>query len=56
MFFLAAAFAIYMGVTAENFYPGRLGRKATGMPVPKWFGRLWCFVFSIIAIYMCIRA
>jgi hypothetical protein len=51
--FLMAAFAIYMGIAAENFYPGRIGRKSTGgKPLPKWFGRLWCFVFAAIAIYM----
>jgi hypothetical protein len=51
-----AGFAVYVGVTAENFYPGRLGRKAAGKPLPKWFGRLWFFGFATIAVFMGIRS
>jgi hypothetical protein len=50
-----AAFAIYVGFTAENFFPGKLGRNSTGKPLPKWFGRLWFFAFAAVAVYMGIR-
>jgi uncharacterized membrane protein YozB (DUF420 family) len=53
--FLMAVFAIYLGATAEEFYPGQLGRKTNRKPIPRWFGRLWCFVFAAVAIYMGIR-
>jgi hypothetical protein len=55
--FLIAAVAIYLGMTGENFYPGRLGRTTTtAKPVPKWFGRAWFLTFAGIAIYMGIRS
>lgn len=55
LFFSMAAVAIYIGSTADRFYPGRLGKEATGKPLPKWFGRMWFFGFAAIAIYMGIR-
>lgn len=56
VFFLMAAFAIYIGFTAKEFYPGRLAGKPKGKPVPKWFGRLWFLGFSAIMLYEGIRA
>lgn len=50
--FLMAAFGVYGGVTGKVFYPGRLGRKATGKPIPTWLGRLWFFGFAAVAFYV----
>jgi hypothetical protein len=51
IYLLIAAVALYGGVFGEEFYPGRLGRKPTGKPLPKWFGRLYFFAFAVIALY-----
>ena len=55
IYFLMGAFGIYGSVAGEEFYPGRLGRNATGTPLPKWFGRLWFFSFAAIMVYLGIR-
>jgi hypothetical protein len=51
-----AAFGIYGGMMASEFYPGRLGGAPKGKPLPKWFGRVWCFGFAAIAVYWGVRA
>jgi hypothetical protein len=56
VFFLMAALAIYIGITGGNFYPGTLGRRATGKPIPRWFGRTWFFTFAGVALYMAWRS
>jgi hypothetical protein len=55
IYFLLAAFGIYVGAASRDFYPGRLGRNATGKPLPRWFGRLWCFGFAVVMLYLGIR-
>jgi hypothetical protein len=56
VWFLMAAFGMYGGATSKVFYPGTLGRKATGKPMPTWLGRLWFFGFAAVTLYMGIRA
>ena len=56
LYLLFAAFGLYMAIAAKAFYSGQLGRKATGKPIPTWFGRLWFLVFSGGAAYMGIKS
>jgi len=52
---LMAAFSIYVGFAAQSFHPGRLGRHATGKPLPRWFGRLWFLGFAAVLLYLAVR-
>jgi hypothetical protein len=56
IYFLMAAFGIYVGAMGRDFYPGRLGRSATGKALPRWFGRLWFFGFAVIMLYLGIKS
>ncbi len=51
-----AGLVLVIGVFAERFYAGGPGRLASGRPIPKWFGRLWFYGFSFVALYLGIRA
>jgi hypothetical protein len=55
MCFLMAAFGAYVGATAKVFYPGRLGRKSDGKPIPTWFGRVWFLGFAAVMLYLGIK-
>jgi len=54
--FALAAFGLYGGATAKVFYPGRLGAKSNGKPIPTWLGRLWCFGFAAGMLYLGFKA
>ena len=44
--------AAFLGATGRDFYGGGIGRLATRNKIPKWFGRLWFFGFSIVMLYL----
>jgi len=50
--FAMAVGAAFLGATGRDFYGGGIGRLATRNKIPKWFGRLWFFGFSIVMLYL----
>jgi hypothetical protein len=43
--------AIVFGFVADSFYPGLIRRSNEGVkPLPRWFGRMWFFLFGLAAI------
>jgi hypothetical protein len=43
--------AMAFGVSGGKFYAGMIRRRKADEPtVPRWFGRLWFFLFGIAAI------